>query len=459
MHGDRREIFHRGNFPRLGTVREVAVRKNNDGNHVFDGDAAGFEGDPEAIAGSGGSEHRNGSFGIAAEESLQQIGLFGFCGKAGGGAAALDVADNQRQFDHDGEAEGFGFQRHAWARCGGDGQSAGIGGANRGSDSRNFVFGLKSGDAEILVHGKLVKNVRSRSDGIGAEEKGKARLLRSGDKSQSQRCVAADIAVDARLQFCGRDFVADLKRFGGFAVTVAGLHGELIGLHELRLVLEFVFEPAERGLHGAVVEPVAHAEGEEILAAVHALGVETQIFQGSARQLGKLDGEQAVTVEGVIFQRVLRDLSFAQIGFLEAIEIDDQNAIGLEVRQVHFQGGGIHGDERIHGIAGGVNVTRREVHLEAADAGQRAGRGANLGGEVGQRGEIVAVEGHGVRELAAGDLHAVAGVTAEADDRLFYGFFLAARDFDECAGHDDSRPRFKIGRKPRGADLRTPLPL
>jgi len=42
--------------------------------------------------------------------------------------------------------------------------------------------------------------------------------------------------------------------------------------------------------------------------------------------------------------------------------------------------------------------------------GKRAGRGANLSGEIGKGGEIVAVQSHGIGELASGDLHAVPGI-------------------------------------------------
>ena len=59
-------------------------------------------------------------------------------------------------------------------------------------------------------------------------------LLRSGDETHGERGVAADVAIDAGREFRGRNFVADLKGFGGFAIAVAGLHGEAIGLHELR---------------------------------------------------------------------------------------------------------------------------------------------------------------------------------------------------------------------------------
>ena len=59
-----------------------------------------------------------------------------------------------------------------------------------------------------------------------------------------------------------------------------------------------------------------------------------------------------------------------------------------------------------------------EVELEARDARQRAGGRADLGGEVGQRRDVVAENRRLRRELRAGELHAVAGVAAEADDDL-----------------------------------------
>ena len=128
----------------------------------------------------------------------------------------------------------------------------------------------------------------------------------------------------------------------------------------------------------------------------------------------------------MVLERIRGHLRFAQIGLAEIVEVDDQNPIGLQVRKVHFQRGGIHGDERVHAVARRVDVARRKMHLETADAGKRARRGANLSREIGKRGKIVAVQRHGIGELAAGDLHAVAGVAAEADDGLFDDFLFAA---------------------------------
>ena len=67
---------------------------------------------------------------------------------------------------------------------------------------------------------------------------------------------------------------------------------------------------------------------------------------------------------------------------------------------------------------GRVDVPRREVDLEPAHPGQGARGSADLGREVGEGGEVVAEQGGRVGELAARDLHAVAGVAAEPDDGL-----------------------------------------
>ena len=69
------------------------------GTMYFNAMRLGFDGDPEAIAGRRCGEHRNRRFRIASEHGLQQVGLLGLGRQAGGRAAALDVANHQRQFD------------------------------------------------------------------------------------------------------------------------------------------------------------------------------------------------------------------------------------------------------------------------------------------------------------------------------------------------------------------------
>ena len=137
----------------------------------------------------------------------------------------------------------------------------------------------------------------------------------------------------------------------------------------------------------------------------------------------------------MVFQGIGSHLRLAQIGFAEIVQVDDQNAVGLEVREIHFQRGRIHGDERVDAVARRVDVARREMHLEAADAGQGAGRGANFSREIRERGEIVAVERDRIGELASGDLHAVAGIAAEAYDRAFHYLALTLRRTNQGCRH------------------------
>src|SRR6202041_3377590 len=212
------------------------------------------------------------------------------------------------------------------------------------------------------------------------------------------------------------------------AETVAGLHRELIGGNQLRLVLEFIVEIAEGRLHGAVVEPVAHSQSEEIFAAVHAFRVQANIFQRGAGELGELNGKKTIAIQRMILERADGNLRLAQIAFSEVIGIDDEDPVGFQVRQVHFERGGIHGDQDVHAVSGRVHIARGEMDLEAADAGQCAGGGANLGRVVRESGQVVTVQGDRIGELASSDLHAVTGVTAEADDRFVDRFSFATQD-------------------------------
>src|SRR5215469_6991785 len=55
------------------------------------------------------------------------------------------------------------------------------------------------------------------------------------------------------------------------------------------------------------------------------------------------------------------------------------------------------------------------MDLKAGNPGQRAGRGANLRGKIGEGRKVVARQGRGLSEFCSGELHAVARVPGEAD--------------------------------------------
>ena len=84
------------------------------------------------------------------------------------------------------------------------------------------------------------------------------------------------------------------------------------------------------------------------------------------------------------------------------------------------------------------DLGRREVELEGAHAGERAGGCADLGGEIRKRRDVVARERRLGGELHAGDLHAVARVAAEADDDIVAG--LDALRTAGCAVRHLSEP-------------------
>ena len=85
----------------------------------------------------------------------------------------------------------------------------------------------------------------------------------------------------------------------------------------------------------------------------------------------------------------------------EGVAVDDEDAALLQVANVRLERGGVHRHQHVHGIAGRENVARRKLDLETADSGERARRGANFGGIVGERSQIVSVERDCVGELAS----------------------------------------------------------
>ncbi len=422
LHRDFRDLVHRGDAPWLRAIRKIAVGKNDHRHHVLQRNAAGFHGGPETIAGCGGSQHGNRRFRISPEHGLQQVRLFGFGGQASRRAAALDVADDQRKLRHYREAERFGFERHARAGGGGDGERAGIGRADGAGDGRDLVLGLKGQNAKMFVFRKFVENVRRGSDGIAAQIKFQTGFLRGGNKAHGERLIAAEIAIGSGGKLRRRNFVADLKRLGGLAIGISGAHGQLVGFGQQRLFAELFVNPANRGIDGAVIEPVAHAQREEVLAAVHALGVQAKVLERGAGQPLELDWEHAEFVERVVFQRIGGDMRLAQVRFLKAVRIDDQDSVGLQVGHVHFQRRRIHGHQHIHGVSRRIDFAGRKIQLIAADAGNRPRRGANFRGIVRKRGDVVAVKRDGVGELASGDLHSVARIAGKTDDRVLQHF-------------------------------------
>ena len=112
---------------------------------------------------------------VAAVHGVEEVGLLGLGGEAGGGSAPLDVDDQERQLEADGQAHGLRLEVDARARRGGHPQRAAEGRAQGGADAGDLVLGLEGPHPELLVLGQLVEDVRGRGDRVGAEEQRAAR--------------------------------------------------------------------------------------------------------------------------------------------------------------------------------------------------------------------------------------------------------------------------------------------
>src|SRR5207249_12115343 len=77
---------------------------------------------------------------------------------------------------------------------------------------------------------------------------------------------------------------------------------------------------------------------------------------------------------------------------------------------------GGHGHAHVYFVARGRAVDATEVALDGRYTVRRSGRRADLGGEIGESGEVVSGKGCFHRKARAGDLHPIARISSEADD-------------------------------------------
>ena len=82
-----------------------------------------------------------------------QVGGLGLGGQTRGGAAALNVQQDQGYLQGDGQPEGLRLEGHAGSAGRGNPQSTAVGGTKGGTDRRDFVFGLEGDNPEPLVAG------------------------------------------------------------------------------------------------------------------------------------------------------------------------------------------------------------------------------------------------------------------------------------------------------------------
>ena len=203
----------------------------------------------------------------------------------------------------------------------------------------------------------------------------------------------------------------------------------MLGGGHFRGFLELRVQPIRRRFAVAAVHPIDETQRPQVLAAQRVLVGQARLFDGLQREFGNVEGDQLIPVERSVLQRVGVVPGLAQIAFAETAGVGDDDAAGLEAGQFDLQRRRVHGDQHVEGIARRLDDARSEIDLERRDAEQGAGGCADFGGEVGEGRQFVSGEGGRQGELAARQLHTVAGITCKA-----YGDGLEFKRLSGC-GH------------------------
>ena len=228
-----------------------------------------------------------------------------------------------------------------------------------------------------------------------------------------------DVAVRARPGRSRLHLVCVGEQLGGLPEVVAGLERGQVSLQDHRLCSELLLDPIRGDVGRASVHPRQQAEGEHVLGPLRLLLRDAETLSGPHGDRGHGNAEHLVAIQGAVVEGVRRVAGLLQVPVDEGVLVDDQHPALLQVPEVGLEGGGVHGHQDVGLVTGRRDVPRGEVDLERGDPGQGAGRSADLGGEVGERRQVVAQHRRRAGEPVAGQLHAVAGVAGEPHDGAF----------------------------------------
>ncbi len=413
---DRRQLRRVGDEPRLRAVGQEPVAQHDHGHHVLGGEPYGLVGDVEAVTGRGRRQHHHRRLAVASIERLHEVGLLGLRRHARRRPGALDVQDDQRQLRRHGEADALALERDPGTARGGDADRPAERGADGRGDGGDLVLGLDGPHAEALVHRELVQDVARRRDRIGAVDDRDLGPLSGRENAPRQGAIAGHRPIESGRHLRGLDRVVLAEDLRRLAEGVTGLQHARVGFGDVLVLREALLDPDQGRLERPRVDPRDQAEREEVLGPVLLFGVEREVLDGLVGEAGHVDLVQAVALgQRRLVERIRRVARLVEVSLVEGLRVDDQEAARLEIAQVHLERGRIHRDETVEAVTRRVDALAPELQLEARDAEERAGRRADLGRKIRQRGEIVARPRGLGRELFAGELHAVAGVAGEPD--------------------------------------------
>ena len=221
-----------------------------------------------------------------------------------------------------------------------------------------------------------------------------------------------------------------------------------VGLGDLGLGLELALQPVMDRFARTVEHPQREAQRPHVLRTQRVLVAQPVRLDRLDRFLADIEGEHVELAEAAVLERVGGILRFVEVALGEGSGIGDDQPAGLQCGKVHLERGGVHRHQHIGRITRSVDLAAAEIDLERRDAEQRALRRADFGREIGEGRKVVPRQRRRQRELPAGELHPVAGVSGKAYDNAFRGVGQAVlrqagvvRGGCRHPGHPCLRPR------------------
>ena len=189
------------------------------------------------------------------------------------------------------------------------------------SDGGDLVLGLHRADAEVLVLGELVENVRGWSDRVGAERDRQLGELTAGDDAPGQRRVAGDTRVLTRRQVGRTNFETVSDRLGGLAEVVAGEERRPVGGRDLLVATEPALDPLQRRVGWPGVHPRNETEGEEVLRSFGVTRLDTEGHRGFLGEARHRHPDHPIGVEAAVVERVGGRVALTVVTGLEQVAL------------------------------------------------------------------------------------------------------------------------------------------
>ena len=304
MRIDRRQRRKIRQAPRLGRVPEEGVREDDHRRPVLDRDAHGFDGDVEAAGGRVRCHDRYRRLAVAAEHGRQEVGRLRFRGHARRWACPHDVDDDHRQLERHRQADGLLLEVQAGAAGSGNAEMTAEGRPQGRPGGGDLVLGLEGSNAEVLVAGQLVKDLRGRRDRIAGVEDGQAARHAGRDEPPGQRRGAARVPIGSGSERGLLDLVGVGEHLGGLPEVVAGLERRDVGFEDRRLALELLLDPPQGHVSWTRVHPRKQAEGEHVLRPLSFLLRDVDALGSPKRDRGHRHLVDLVAGERAVLERI-----------------------------------------------------------------------------------------------------------------------------------------------------------